>query len=169
MHSLCRSRAIAASLWETHHRPVLTDSDTDIVAIVRLEGSGHVQQRKEHFLSFGHREFCKSLFECLRRAEGIEVLHTFPHKNRISFCVKGASADVLPALPPESLSFEDLRMDEPGVWIKTYSLNVFKCSEESVSGTSARSCSTCCQIDEVVGSRRVPSRIDSFHVHGRTG
>lgn len=104
----------------------LTDSDTDIVAIVRLEGSGHVQQMKEHFLSFGHRELCQSLFECLRRAEGIEVLDTFPHKNRISCCVKGASADVLPALPPESLSFEDLRMDEPGVWIKTYSLNVAK-------------------------------------------
>ena len=81
---------------------------------------------KEHFLSFGHREFCQSLFECLRRAEGIEVFDTCPHKNRISFCVKGASADVLPALPPESLSFEDLRMDEPGVWIKTYSLNVAK-------------------------------------------
>ena len=27
----------------------LTDSDTDIVAIVRLEASGHVQQMKEHF------------------------------------------------------------------------------------------------------------------------
>ena len=98
----------------------------DVVTLVSLEGDGspHV---KGHFLSFGHRKFAESLFKRLQEAEAVEVLDAYPHKDRITCCVGNVSVDVLLALPPESLSLEDLRMDEPGVWIKTYSLNLAKC------------------------------------------
>lgn len=104
----------------------LLDSDIDVVALVILEGCKNTHQMKEHFLSFGHRQFATSLFTCLCQTEAVEVSDTYPHKNRTSCSVAGLSVDVLPALPPESLSLEDLRMCEPGVWIKTYSLNLAK-------------------------------------------
>lgn len=138
----------------------LLDSDIDVAALVILEGCKNVHEMKEHFLRFGHRDFATSLFTCLCKTEAVEVSDTYPHQNRTSCSVAGVSVDVLPALPPESLSLEDLRMCEPGVWIKTYSLNVAKTQWVSRQ-PEVRSCSKRCQVAETLGSCGVPSRIDS--------
>ena len=104
----------------------LPDSDIDVVLLLELEG-GDMDEMKQEFFSFGHKDFVKFVFQWLQGVPGIEVTGAkIPHKSRVACKVEGLEVDVLLALPMDILSEQDMRMLEPGVWVKTYSGNLAK-------------------------------------------
>ena len=90
-------------------------------------GIGRDMDEMKQEFSFGHKDFVKFVFQWLQGVPGIEVTGAkIPHKSRVACKVEGLEVDVLLALLMDILSEQDMRMLEPGVWVKTYSGNLVK-------------------------------------------
>ncbi|CAK9027771.1 unnamed protein product [Durusdinium trenchii] len=104
------------------------DSDLDAAAVLELVGSGNIADIKEEFFQHGHEELRKALMAWLQETPNVQVHseHKLIDKSRVACTIAGMEVDVLLALAPQHLSADDVRMLKPGVWVKSYSLNLQK-------------------------------------------